>query len=409
MNFKLQMCFILHNLNAIAYMYICNQCFECKLCSCIRQGTCIYECIHTSFLTAPLKTKKINDRKRKAVSGQETDKRRRIKQEPPEGDLSEQDRENIERWKHMQQSTKPFTHPIRKLKTSESGVDTETLIREQAKEVEQLKAQLDNQSKIISEQREQIKLLQEHRVALMQECQKSGTKIPPSVLSDISKRASVQTPPPSLHSSSQPLRPPQPSVSPALPRHPQMMPQHPLPPSVMSNSQPPPLIQPQQIHYLQPSMSTGNTPQNISLSTVSAYPLPPQHFMPPRAMRVSSILMDQHHGQLMPPMPVGMRTSSDPLPDISFSPLNSSDFKKLERENVTSDYDPFPEDFENILDIAGLPTGSGAGYGVGVSDEDEFNRSPVPLSINIGYVSVIDIWYVSVIDIGYVSVSRYCS
>ncbi len=337
--------------------------------------------------TGPPKSKKASDRKRKAVGGQEADKRCRIKQEPPEGDLSEQDREIIERWKHIQQSTTPFTHPIRKLRTSESGTDTVTLLQEQAKEVEQLKAQLSNQQRIILEQREQIKLLQEHRAALMQECQQSGANIPPAVLSDISKRTSVPTPPPSIHSPARSLRPPRPSISPALPPHHHMLSQRHLAPSVMSNTPPgpPPLLQQQvtSVHYLQRSISTANTQQNISLSTVSAYPLPPQHFMPPNAIRVSPILMNQHQGQLMPPMPVGVRTSSDGLPDISFSPLNSSDFKKLEHETVTSNYDPFPDDFENILDIAGLPTGSGAGYGVGVCEEEEFNRSPVPLSINI--------------------------
>ncbi len=275
----------------------------------------------------------------------------------------------------MQQSTKPFSHPIRKLK---GDPETEALIQEQAEEIERLRGVLNNQHKIILEQRDHVKLLQQHRTVLIQECQQSGAKIPPAVLADISKRTSLQTPPPSLiHTShtvsSQPLCPQQPPVSAALPPHPHMMSQHTPPPHILQ--------QVTSVHYLQPpplhTMSTANAPHNMTLSTVPSYPLPHHHFMPPRDMLPHS-LMDQHQGQMMQQMPVGVRNRSATLGDISFSPLTSSDFKKLEREN----YDPFPEDLENI-DIAGLPTGSGGGYGVGVSEEEELIRSPLR----------IDIWY----------------
>lgn len=310
-----------------------------------------------------------------------------------EGDFSEQDLENVERWKHMQQSTKPFPHPIRKLKQSESGAETEALIQEQAEEIERLKGLLNNQHKIILEQKDQIKLLQQHRTALIQECQHSGTKIPPAVLSDISKRTSLQAPPPLLHSSSQQLCPQQSSVSAALPPHPHMMSQHTPPPHLRQ--------QVTSVHYLQPppihTMSTANAPHNISLSTVPAYPLPPhQHFMPPRPMLPPHSLMDQHQGQMMQQMPVGVRTRSATLGDISFSPLTSSDFKKLERENLPN-FNPFPEDLENILDIdiSGLPTG--AGYGVGMSEEEELIRSPLRIDIRYNiFVCVVLMVYMHV-------------
>ena len=72
----------------------------------------------------------------------------------------------------------------------------------------------------------------------------------------------------------------------------------------------------------------------------------------------------------------GERASSGSMREFTFSPLTSSDFKDLERQNLM---DPFPEDLENILDIAGLPTGSGAGYGVGVAEDEELSRSPLRL------------------------------
>lgn len=87
-----------------------------------------------------------------------------------------------------------------------------------------------------------------------------------------------------------------------------------------------------------------------------------------------------------------LRTDQSPLiRDLTFSPLTSSEFKELERQNLASystnpmaAFDAFPDDLENIVNIAGgLPTGSGAGYGVGVLEED--NKPPqLDLRLNFG-------------------------
>ena len=61
---------------------------------------------------------------------------------------------------------------------------------------------------------------------------------------------------------------------------------------------------------------------------------------------------------------------------LTFSPLTSSEFREIESKDqqppgysalLMRSYD---EELSNILDIAGLPTGSGAGYGVGVTDDE---------------------------------------
>ena len=78
-----------------------------------------------------------------------------------------------------------------------------------------------------------------------------------------------------------------------------------------------------------------------------------------------------------------LRTDASPMiRDLTFSPLTSSEFKQLERQSLASystnpmaAFDAFPDDLDNIVNIAGgLPTGSGAGYGVGVLEED--NKPP---------------------------------
>ena len=60
---------------------------------------------------------------------------------------------------------------------------------------------------------------------------------------------------------------------------------------------------------------------------------------------------------------------------ITFSPLTSSEFRELEHKDPSPGFSSlvmrtYDEELSNILDIAGLPTGSGAGYGVGVADDE---------------------------------------
>ena len=90
-----------------------------------------------------------------------------------------------------------------------------------------------------------------------------------------------------------------------------------------------------------------------------------------------------HHMTSRQPFGNSDQLRTDPMiRDLTFSPLTSSEFKELERQSLSTystnpmaAFDPFPDDLDNIVNIAGgLPTGSGAGYGVGVLEED--NKPP---------------------------------
>lgn len=400
-------------------------------------------------ITGASKSKKAQERKRKVHHMPDADKRKKVKMEMiPEGlDLTEQDMGNLDRWKNLQRSTKPFVHPVRKLtRNGGEAASNEQQFREQAEQIEGLKMHLANQHQIIQDQKEQIKLLQELQAILVRECQISGMKIPKMVLTEISKQTvinasavpSLQNPPNSrtqvIPSSSQPMCIPRPLVSPTLPSHAQVISRH--PPSVSpgqalsppmprqmipnisptSRTPPPPQSRVPPTHqahtkHLLPypmhpvsSQCNLNPPQNVVMSTVPAYPMPmgrppppgPGHFVPQQSqMRMPPALVDQHgvHVEpsqpplLVPPRPPLMmtgpiRTSSSSLVgDLTFSPLTSSELKELESQNLASTYDPFPDDLDNILDIAGLPTGSGAGYGVGVVEEEEISRSPLHIDL----------------------------
>ena len=95
--------------------------------------------------------------------------------------------------------------------------------------------------------------------------------------------------------------------------------------------------------------------------------------------------------QLLPAYPPsdGLRTSTSPMmTNYPFSPLTSSEFHKLESQNlsqyspgVVSTYEPFPDDLDSILNIAEFPMGSGAGYGVGVMEEEIMARAPPRLDL----------------------------
>lgn len=120
-----------------------------------------------------------------------------------------------------------------------------------------------------------------------------------------------------------------------------------------------------------------------------APPIPPTRGMPMVGNIGHTSSVSQGAGEMMPPPGALMTTSrqpfgandqlrTDPNPimrDLTFSPLTSSEFKELERQNLASfstnpmaPFDAFPDDLENIVNIAGgLPT---AGYGVGVLEED---------------------------------------
>ena len=377
----------------------------------------------------------------------DADKRKKIKMESIlEGfDLTDQDVGNLDRWKNLQRSTKPFAHPVRKLTRPGQDNVGEAASNEQrlSEENEALKIRLVNQHQVIQDQKDQIKVLQEQQAILVRECQISGVKIPQMVLTEISKQTaikasavpSVQNPQTQvIPSSSRTLRIPRPLVSTTLPPHAQVISQHlspgqalspPIPrqmiPNISPTSRTPPPLQslvPPPRHTLpypmHPVSSSCNLspPQNVVMSTVPAYSMPmgrppppgPGHFVPPQGqIRMPPALVDQHGVHVdssQPPLVVPQRpphmmtgpirtSSSSLVGDLTFSPLTSSEFKELESQNLGSTYDPFPDDLDNILDIAGLPTGSGAGYGVGVMEEEEISRSPLHIDLRYEYVLLV--------------------
>lgn len=376
----------------------------------------------------------------------DADKRKKVKLDGSLGefDISDQDMGSLDHWKNLQKSTIPFMHPVRKLVRPNQENGSEIAFNEQnlREEIELLKLHLASQQQLIQQQKERIKVLQEQKAVMIRECQNSGVKLPQTVLTEISMQTpfntsaipNIQNPPFAqtkvIPSSSQPLCFPRPSVSPGLPSHAPVIPQHPqsissnqafslpMPRQMMPNISPTSRTPPHQAHLNPPhpaaptkhlvqypiipisSSCNVNPQQNTNISTIPAYPvpvvrpLPPRQFVPQqRQIRLPPELV--HVGTSQPPllnpqrqiMPRPITTSTTLLtPDLTFSPLNSSDFIKLDNPDLNSNYDPFPDDLDNILDIAGLPTGSGAGYGVGVVEDEEFRRSP--LHIDLRYVCV---------------------
>lgn len=73
---------------------------------------------------------------------------------------------------------------------------------------------------------------------------------------------------------------------------------------------------------------------------------------------------------------------------LTFSPLTSGEFREIDQKPpgysalLMRTYD---EELNNILDIAGLPTGSGAGYGVGVADDE------LP-ALDLRYAEIMDLF-----------------
>ena len=210
-------------------------------------------------------------------------------------------------------------------------------------------------------------------------------------------------PPPPLHPQHINHLPPPPSL------HPAVSVQHSISPAMtvmssssMAFSQRPPVAA---VHTQM--MLPGGAASNTFLNQAPRPPLPPSGGM---AMlgnigRTSSV---SQGGDMMAPPGAGggppimatrqpfgtnnqLRTDPSPiLRDLTFSPLTSSEFKELERQSLASystnpmaAFDTFPDDLENIVNIAGgLPTGSGAGYGVGVLEED---NKPLQLDLRYGH------------------------
>ncbi len=157
--------------------------------------------------------------------------------------------------------------------------------------------------------------------------------------------------------------------------------------SMVFSSQCPPILTAAGVQMLLPGGSSNTFLSNQPPHPAAAPPIPQTGGMPMMSNigRTSSV----SQSEMMPPpgalvatsrQPFGandhLRTDPNPIMrDLTFSPLTSSEFKELEQQNMASfttnpmvPFDAFPDDLENIVNIAGgLPT---AGYGVGVLEED---------------------------------------
>ena len=321
------------------------------------------------------KRKRIDDKKRKHHPEPiAVDKKKRVKVEaflnPDESEisLSDQDKSVLDRWKRIQQTTRPFIHPIRKMvKSQGNGAEGVSLayFQQQVEQIEQQQKQIDEQKKVIQEQQEQIRVLQEQNKVLICECQAAGIKIPqfgsqeiipnvnhppqptvPPQPSQQTSRTYSGVQPPLLHTQPPPLQPP---VSPSS-----VVSVTVNPPPFTSVSPPNPHHPPPQPMHPTPSKSTVSHLQNPHLTT--QFPLPPS----------------QQASHALASYPSTGASTSPMMTNLAFSPLPPAEFVANDRQSLSS-YSPNPYDpdeLENILNIAGLPTGSGAGYGVGVMEEE---------------------------------------
>lgn len=147
--------------------------------------------------------------------------------------MTDKDKNTLSRWKEIQQHTRPFIHPIRKLVRPGEVPDMayvqqqETIIKQQFNEMEKQQKHISEYERTIKEQRSLIASLREKHKAMVSECQASGVKLAKNLLEDCIPKvmnSSHQAPPTlSLH-----------SVNPILPSKTQLP--LPAPPSL-----PPPL------------------------------------------------------------------------------------------------------------------------------------------------------------------------
>ena len=366
------------------------------------------------------KRKKAEDKKRKHhhhphdTGPPDKKKRPKVEGHPPaaeqcgvEASFSESDQLSLDRWKQIQQTTRPFIHPIRKMVGKDGQLEgtgslmyQEQLLRQQSEQIEQQKHQLEEQQKKIREQEERIQLLQEQKRALLHECQAAGIKIPEIVMTSrlgmYSSTASLatnlppQAQPPTyaMPPSQQPLS--QPPVSPAQPLN-QSSPYGNISPAAHPPSHTPHTHRPD----MHPSALRTTPPQNLSgISQQHAHSLHPiplssaQFVSAPQMQPTATscgININQTSqllptGTLYPPGETAIRTS--PLMGNLNFPALTNEFQELAPNEAhgllprtyspppLNTFDSFPDDLDSILNIAGLPTGSGAGYGVGVMEEE---------------------------------------
>lgn len=323
--------------------------------------------------------------------------------------MSEHDRNILHRWKQLQQTTRPFVHPIRKLlKTggADSVISQDQLFKQQSEQIMQHQITIAEQQKVIQEQQVHIKQLQEQVKALRCECQAASNKLPEAVLT--MRSAAVAT-------TNQPVILPKiehPPSSQAVPSC-SLVANTPVPPSyymplkvtepqlcaanmlpyntdqVFSHAtmpvhnQVPPTVPRQQLQTTESSLIKGtntvlsNHPK--LLPTSCDYTFSPTPIAPLSHVSTKHPLI--HPGTSRYPSAEGLRTSTSPMVgcSVSYSPMHGNNFPSVianESQNIplyspcaSNPCEPF-DDLDSLLNVAGLPTGSGAGYGVGITEED---------------------------------------
>lgn len=383
-------------------------------------------------------------KKRKHLLGNQAEQKKLKLEEDQEG-LTDKDRNTLCRWRDLQQTTRPFIHPIRKLMRPGEVPDAayveqqDQLIRQQFTEIEKQHKQIQEYEKMIKEQNRLISALRDKHKALVLECQASGVKLTNDLLDNCTPKngSSCQhlLPPPSLvstHASNPvlhppvrlPPHPPTPSSSSLAPASPANVFSPPIsypnisPTNRTSPSGPPPThMPPPLIRSLHPSVSmdTLASIDPANKTATSAYSqLNPPHLVGAGphnhnrflAVNQSQMLMGgvSHAGHVQNQMDMGLAISQVPtsrqqpfvrksthtsspmlIDDLSFSPLTSSELKEF--EPPPGIYLPHPlvsfnEDLDSILNLSML-SGNGAGYGVGVKEEDLSQGS---LQIDLRYV-----------------------
>ncbi len=329
-----------------------------------------------------------------------------------EEDLSEQDKSILRKWKKLQQSTKPFVHPIRKLTkacaTEDSCSHQDQLLKHQSEQIAQLQRSIAEQQRVIQEQQDQIRQLQDRLRSLNHDGQAAAIKLPEYVETTVQTAAAGTTnplvilpkiKPPSttkhnVHSIETVLR-----VPPAPPSyHVQTRPPQHLTTSASTLTVNQTAFSHAAVHHSVPH-NLPDQPSHHVLTTRPAEASPQvtdatctvylQHvqssvgFLPSLHVPKTATQPSLHLGTTSSYTTGTVRSDSRTNPmvcNVSYSsPVHHTTFQTVlpeEPHNVTLSSprmstlnEPF-DDLDSLLSIAGLPTGNGAGYGVGVMEEN---------------------------------------
>ena len=222
-------------------------------------------------------------KKRKHLMGNQAEQKKLKLEEDLEG-LTDKDKNTLSRWKELQQTTRPFIHPVRRLMRPGEAPDNayveqqDLLIKQQFSEIEKQHKQILEYEKMIKEQNHLISALREKHKTLVLECQASGVKLSSDLLDNCAPRngSSCQhlVPVPSSQSSLMSTHASNPVLQP-----PARLPPHPPTPSSTTS-----LAPASPANIFSPPMSQPPYP-NISPTNRTPPPGPPPSHMPPPLIR----------------------------------------------------------------------------------------------------------------------------